>query len=327
MAAAVLERCRPHTGRSVRVGITGVPGVGKSTLIGALGTGLTARGHRLAVLAVDPTSPLSRGSILGDKTRMGALAADPDAFVRPSPTSGSLGGVARATREALLLCEAAGFDVVFVETVGVGQSETAVRSMVDVFLLLTLAGAGDELQGIKRGITEMADVVAVTKADGANRAAAEEARRRYRNALRLFPTRGEEGKRGRGGEGERGTGGEGKGGGEEASLGWEVPVLLTSALTGEGLDALWEAVEAYVERARTSGSFERKRREQARHWMHQAIEHRLREAFFADPAVQRLLASTEADVLAGRIGAAAAAERLLEAYGGGGGARGNASLW
>ena len=331
VAAAVLERCRPHTGRSVRVGITGVPGVGKSTLIGALGTGLTARGHRLAVLAVDPTSPLSRGSILGDKTRMGALAADPDAFVRPSPTSGSLGGVARATREALLLCEAAGFDVVFVETVGVGQSETAVRSMVDVFLLLTLAGAGDELQGIKRGITEMADVVAVTKADGANRAAAEEARRRYRNALRLFPTRG--------GEGERGRREEGEGGGEEASLGWEVPVLLTSALTGEGLDALWEAVEAYVERARTSGSFERKRREQARHWMHQAIEHRLREAFFADPAVQRLLASTEADVLAGRIGAAAAAERLLEAYGGegrgkgeggvdggGGGARGNASL-
>ena len=201
----VLARCLPHTGGAVRVGITGVPGVGKSTLVGALGTRLTGRGHRLAVLAVDPTSTRSRGSILGDKTRMGALAADPAAYVRPSPTSGALGGVARATHEAILLCEAAGFDVVLVETVGVGQSEVDVHAMVDGFVLLALAGAGDELQGIKRGVVEMADVVAITKADGANRAAASRAQGQYRSALRLLGGRGEEGKRRRGEERESGA--------------------------------------------------------------------------------------------------------------------------
>ena len=298
----VLARCLPHTGGAVRVGITGVPGVGKSTLVGALGTRLTGRGHRLAVLAVDPTSTRSRGSILGDRTRMGALAADPAAYVRPSPTSGALGGVARATREAILLCEAAGFDVVLVETVGVGQSEVDVHAMVDGFVLLAPAGAGDELQGIKRGVVEVADVVAVTKADGANRAAALRAQGQYRNALRLL------GKRGRGEEEERRRKGEG------AAFEWGVPALLTSAVTGEGLDGLWEAVEAYVAGARTSGHFEQNRRAQARHWMRRTVEARLREAFFASPDVQRLLTPTEADVEAGRLGASAAAARLLEAF-------------
>ena len=304
MAEAMLERCLPHTGASIRVGITGVPGAGKSTFIGALGTCLTARGYRLAVLAIDPTSGRSRGSILGDKTRMGPLAADPNAFIRPSPTSGTLGGVARATREAMLLCEAAGFDVVFVETVGVGQSEVAVHSMVDFFLLLALAGAGDELQGIKRGIIEMADAIAITKADGANREAAERAQRQYQSALRLFPP--SVGSVGRGEEEQEERRGEGSG--------WHPPVLTVSAVTGDGLDAIWNAVDAYCERTRTSGFFEWNRREQARYWMHQVVEDHLRDAFFGNEAVQHALGPIEADVVAGRLSASAAAERLLAMY-------------
>ncbi len=284
---AILQHCLPHTGASIRVGITGVPGVGKSTFIEALGTRLTAQGRRLAVLAVDPTSERSKGSILGDKTRMGRLAADENAFIRPSPTAGTLGGVGRTTREAILLCEAAGYDTIFVETVGVGQAEITVHSMVDFFLLLALAGAGDEVQGIKGGIVEMADAVAITKADGENRDPAEAARAEYERALRLFPP---------------------------TESGWEPPVFTCSALTGEGLDTAWQTVSTYASKARTSGSFAKKRRRQALHWMHQTIKHRLHEDFFADEGVRQALGPVEADVLSGTRSAAAAAEELLSRY-------------
>lgn len=286
-ARALVERCLPHAGRSVRVGVTGVPGVGKSTFIEALGTRLTGRGRRLAVLAVDPSSERSRGAILGDKTRMEQLAADARAYIRPSATGGSLGGVTRATRQSILLCEAAGYDTVFVETVGVGQAETTVHSMVDFFLLLALAGAGDELQGIKRGVVEMADALVITKADTGNEEKAEAARAAYERALRLLPP---------------------------AASGWAPRVMTCSALTGAGLDAVWSAVEDYHAHAQASGFFEKKRRRQARYWMRQTIEHRLREDFFSDPAVQEALGAVEADVLAGRLGAAAAAERLLRIH-------------
>ncbi len=286
-ARLVVERCLPHAGQSLRVGITGVPGVGKSTFIEALGTHLTGRGHRLAVLPIDPSSERTGGSILGDKTRMPRLAADANAFIRPSPTAGTPGGVARATREAILLCEAAGFNVVFVETVGVGQSETAARAMVDFFLLLVLAGAGDELQGIKRGIIEMADAIAVTKADGANVGPARTARSAYRSALRLFPP---------------------------GEAGWRPPVLLCSALTGEGIEEVWRVVEAYHAAAQQSGHFERQRRRQARQWMIHAIEQHLREHFLAHPGVQRARPRLEEAVMAGAMSPFEAAQRLLALY-------------
>jgi LAO/AO transport system kinase len=286
-AREILNECLPDTGTSVRVAVTGVPGVGKSTFIEALGTRLVDDGHRLAVLAVDPSSERSKGSILGDKTRMGRLTQHDDVFIRPSPTGGSLGGVARKTRETILLCEAAGFDVVFVETVGVGQSETTVHSMVDFFLLLALAGAGDELQGIKRGIMEMADAIAINKADGDNKTAAESARNEYQNALHLFPP---------------------------ADTGWEPPVLTCSSLTGEGIPEVWDTIEAYVDHVKAEGHFQKKRQEQARYWMHQTIEHRLLQDFFDADAVQALLDDVEADVLDGDLSSFAAAERLLDAY-------------
>ncbi len=286
-ARELVERCLPHAGGSVRVGVTGVPGVGKSTFVEALGTRLVESGHRLAVLAVDPSSERSRGAILGDKTRMERLAADERAYIRPSATGGSLGGVARATREAILLCEAAGYDTVFVETVGVGQAEITVHSMVDFFLLLALAGAGDELQGIKRGIVEMADALVITKADSGNEEKAEAARAAYESALRLFPP---------------------------SASGWAPAVQTCSALTGEGLGAVWETVEAYCTHAKGTGFFAENRRRQARYWMHQTIEQRLREDFLADPAVQEALAEAEADVLEGRLGSSSAAEKLLRIH-------------
>lgn len=287
VARSVVEQCLPHSGDSIRVAVTGVPGVGKSTFIETLGQRLVERGKRLAVLTVDPTSERSKGSILGDKTRMGELAGLDDAFIRPSPTAGTLGGVAPKTREAILLCEAAGYDTIFVETVGVGQSEISVHSMVDFFLLLALAGAGDELQGIKRGIVEMADAVAITKADGENREAAESARAEYENALRLLA---------------------------ESESGWEPPVLTCSALTGEGIDDVWEAVEEYREYAKESGFFDAQRRRQAKHWMYQTVEQRLRDDFFSNPAVEAIRTDTENAVLNGDLSSVAAAERLLEAY-------------
>lgn len=283
-ARQILDACLPHTGDSIRVAVTGAPGVGKSTFIDTLGPRLVDAGRHLAVLVIDPTSEHTRGSILGDKTRMGRLAHRDEVFIRPSPTAGSPGGVARRTRETILLCEAAGFDTVLVETVGVGQSETTVHSMVDFFLLLALAGAGDELQGIKRGIVERADAMAINKADGENRRAAEQAQSAYRNALDLFPT--------------------------PASR-WSPPVLTCSARTGEGVDAVWQVVEEYCAHTKASSFFEARRRRQARYWMYQTIERRLREDFFSDPNVQEALDEVEAKVEAGRLSSFAGAEQLL----------------
>ncbi|WP_103019322.1 methylmalonyl Co-A mutase-associated GTPase MeaB [Salinibacter altiplanensis] len=286
-ARAVVEECLPHSGDSIRVAVTGVPGVGKSTFIEALGQQLVAKGHRLAVLTVDPSSERSKGSILGDKTRMGTLASEEDAFIRPSPTAGTLGGVAPRTREAVLLCEAAGYDTVFVETVGVGQSEISVRSMVDFFLLLALAGAGDELQGIKRGIVEVADAIAITKADGDNREPAKAARAEYQKALRLL---------------------------SDPDSGWEPPVLTCSSQTGTGIDDVWSAVEQYRAYTQETGFFEKQRRRQAQHWMEQAVEQRLREEFFSDPDVQAAQEDVEPAVQEGRLSSLAAAERLLSVH-------------
>ncbi|QNE40414.1 methylmalonyl Co-A mutase-associated GTPase MeaB [Hymenobacter sp. NBH84] len=284
LAQQVMNLVLPHTGKSVRVGITGVPGVGKSTFIEALGLHLVEQGHRLAVLAVDPTSQRSGGSILGDKTRMNQLAAHPAAYIRPSPAGKSLGGVTRSTREALLLCEAAGHDVIFVETVGVGQSETAVHGMVDFFLLLMLAGAGDELQGIKKGIMEMADALTITKADHGNEQAARLARREYQNALHLFPL---------------------------APSGWSPVVTTSSALTGAGVPEVWEVVQQYVQHTQANGYFQQRRQEQNLHWLHDTIRQTLEARFYAQPDVQQRLPAIEQAVREGRQSAFGAAQELL----------------
>jgi len=286
-ARTILDRVLPETGDSIRVAVTGVPGVGKSTFIESLGTRLVADGHRLAVLTIDPSSERSKGSILGDKTRMGALASHDDVYVRPSPTAGTLGGVARKTRETIFLCEAAGHDVVLVETVGVGQSEVKVRSMVDFFLLLSLAGAGDELQGIKRGIVEMADAIAINKADGKNRVAAKNAQREYERALHLLG---------------------------EPESGWQPPVLTCSAHTGDGIDAVWSVIDQYQTEMKASGFFQSQRRSQARHWMYQTIEQRLQADFFSHPEVESARDDIEEAVLDGNISSFAAAEKLLDCY-------------
>ncbi|MBC6990592.1 methylmalonyl Co-A mutase-associated GTPase MeaB [Hymenobacter sp. BT491] len=285
LAQQVLDRVLPHTGRSVRVGITGVPGVGKSTFIEALGLHLVGQlGKRLAVLAIDPSSQRSGGSILGDKTRMNQLAAHERAFIRPSPAGRSLGGVARSTREAMLLCEAAGHDVIFVETVGVGQSETAVHGMVDFFLLLMLAGAGDELQGIKKGIMEMADAVVITKADGSNKMPARRAKGEYRSALHLFPL---------------------------GPSGWSPKVTTSSALTGAGVPEVWQVVEKYVQHTQQNGYFQKHRQEQNLHWLYETVRQALEERFYAQPAVQQQLPSLRQQVMDGRKSAFGAAEELL----------------
>lgn len=286
-AQELLVRLLPRTGGAYRVGVTGVPGVGKSTFIEALGKRLTGAGHRLAVLAVDPSSRVSGGSILGDKTRMPGLATDDAAFVRPSPSGSTLGGVAKKTRETMLVCEAAGYDVVLVETVGVGQAEVAVAEMVDFVVLLLLPGAGDELQGIKRGILEWIDLVAVHKADGDGLVAARRARAQYEAALRFVRPR---------------------------SAAWTPPVVLASSLLGEGIDELWERVVEHRRRLDSSGELEENRRTQQRRWMWSLIEEDLVGAFRADPAVARRLPDLEADVAAGRLTAALAAERLLRSY-------------
>jgi LAO/AO transport system kinase len=288
LAAQVLEECLPSSGNSVRLGITGSPGVGKSTFIEALGTHLTReRAETVAVLSVDPTSSLSGGSILGDKTRMEKLATDDRAFIRPSPTRGALGGVTRNTREAMLLCEAAGFRNVFVETVGVGQSETTVRSMVDFFLLLILPGAGDELQGMKRGIVEMADLIAITKADGDDTKKAERTQREYRSALHLFPT---------------------------GADGWSPGVVTCSALARKGIPEIWEIALRHRAEMQASGWFVRRRSQQALEWLKEALLGGLENEFLRDPQVRERLEAVKQDVLAGRVSSFRAARDLLALF-------------
>ncbi len=283
-ARALLTALMDRTGRAWRVGLTGVPGVGKSTLIEALGARLTGEGRRVAVLAVDPSSSRSRGSILGDKTRMPGLAVNPDAFIRPSPSAGTLGGVARKTRESMLLCEAAGYDVVIVETVGVGQSETVVADMVDVFVALMLPGAGDELQGIKKGLLELAEILFVNKADGENRARAERAAKDLKSALHLFAP---------------------------VSAHWSPAVLTGSAAKDDGIVALWETIEAHRKALDHAGALDERRADQQVRWLWSMVEDRLIADFKADPAVRSAAAELERAVADGRLPASEAAERLL----------------
>lgn len=272
---------------SVRIGITGVPGVGKSTFIEAFGTYLTELGLRIAVLAIDPSSSISKGSILGDKTRMEQLARNPRAFIRPSASGSSLGGVAKKTREAVLLCEAAKFDVVLIETVGVGQSETTVHGMVDFFLLLKLAGAGDELQGIKRGIMEMADAIVINKADGTNVKNARIAKADFMRALHLFPPK---------------------------TSGWTVPVLLSSATEKIGIAEIWEQIENFKTTTTQNGYWKQHRKEQQKQWMLEFIEDQLKSYFFLNPKVQELWKTLEEDVLNGKISPYEAGKKLLDTY-------------
>jgi LAO/AO transport system kinase len=286
-AQAIIEKCLPFSARSVRIGITGVPGAGKSTFIETFGLHITSGGRKLAVLAVDPSSELTRGSILGDKTRMEQLSNHPGAFIRPSPAAGTLGGVARKTRETIILCEAAGFDTVMVETVGVGQSETDVHSMVDIFLLLMLAGAGDELQGIKRGITEMADLIAITKADGANKISAEAAAISLQNALCLFPAK---------------------------SSGWRPKVLTCSAVKNSGIRELWDIITEYIRFIKESGYFEEMRKQQAVITMNRTIIEFLNKSFYNDDDVKLLIPVLERQLYEGTITSYRAALSLIDKY-------------
>jgi len=288
-AAALLDELLPATGGSTRVGISGAPGAGKSTFIEALGLKLVEAGNEVAVLAVDPSSTRGGGSILGDKTRMERLSRAPHAFIRPSPSKGTLGGVARRTREAMLVCEAAGFDVVLVETVGVGQSEVAVAGMVDVFLLLLAPGAGDDLQGVKRGIVELADLVVVNKADGALADLARHTAGDYGNALHLLRPRTD---------------------------GWSARVMSCSALLGEGIGAVWQVVEEFMAAARASGALSVRRGEQSRDWMWSEVSETLLERLRADRQVRAELDALEADVVAGRTSPTAAARLLLDRFSG-----------
>ncbi|MBP5547645.1 MAG: methylmalonyl Co-A mutase-associated GTPase MeaB [Bacteroidales bacterium] len=283
-AQEIIEQCLPYSGKSIRLGITGVPGAGKSTTIEALGKMLTNLGHKLAVLAIDPSSERSKGSILGDKTRMEELSTDPNAFIRPSPSAGSLGGVARKTREIILLCEAAGFDTVIVETVGVGQSEVAAHSMVDFFLLLQLANTGDELQGIKRGIMEMADMIAINKSD-IDEAKAKLAAQQFRNALHLFPM---------------------------PESGWTVPVVLCSAYSKMGLQEIWNNVTEYVAFTKNNGYFYHKRQQQNLRILDETIENALRERFYSKPGMEERIEQARKDILDNKVSAYNAAERLVE---------------
>ena len=286
-AQEIIERCLPHSGKSVRIGITGVPGAGKSTFIEAVGNMVTSLHHKLAVLAIDPSSERSGGSILGDKTRMESIVHNPDVFVRPSPSAGSLGGVARKTRESIILCEAAGFDVIFIETVGVGQSETAVHSMVDMFLMLQISGAGDELQGIKRGIMEMADMMVITKADGENVHKAQLAKAQYQNALHLFPL-------------------------PESQ--WRAKVFTCSSVDKVGLEEVWNGVEEYLGHIEANGYFQSDRNRRHTYWMDEPINETLKNNFYRNPAIEACIESVEQRVLDAKLSSFIAAKELLDIY-------------
>ncbi len=287
VAEKLVHDCLPYAGKSVRLGITGVPGAGKSTFIEAFGLQMIDKGHRVAVLAIDPSSSRSKGSILGDKTRMEALSIHPDAFVRPSATSGTLGGVARATRESVILCEAAGFDFIIVETVGVGQSETSVAQIVDFFLLLMLAGGGDELQGIKRGIMEMADLIVINKADGDNLTKAALAKKEFENALHLFPA---------------------------LPNGWNPRVLTASALTGKGLEEVSREIENFVNLTNRSGWFHENRQQQSLFLLRESITRSLTDGFFENQTIRQQLKVYEQQIREGKISPYEAAQKLLESY-------------
>lgn len=287
VAQQIIEKCLPHSGNSVRVGITGVPGVGKSTFIEALGTLLTKQGKKVAVSAIDPSSHRSKGSILGDKTRMSSLASNDNAFIRPSPSAGTLGGVARKTREIIILCEAAGYEVILIETVGVGQSEIAVHSMVDFFLLLMLAGAGDELQGIKRGIMEMADGIAINKADGKNIIRADATKVEFQNALNIFPPTG---------------------------TGWKPKVVTASSLKPDGTQDAWKLVEDYINLVRNNGVFQNKRKAQLKNQMYDTINDTLRNHFYNNISVQQNAQEVEKQVLDRSLSPFQAARKLMENY-------------
>jgi len=287
-AQQVLTELLPDTGKAVRVGITGVPGVGKSTFIDAFGTMLTGLGHRVAVLAVDPSSSRTGGSILGDKTRMQRLASDDNAFIRPSPSSGTLGGVARATRESMVIMEAAGYDVVLVETVGVGQSEISVSGMVDTFLLLALARTGDQLQGIKKGVLELADLIAVNKADGPHEKEARAAARELASALRLIA---------------------------DPKAAWKPPVLTCSAQQGTGLDELWERIQRHREALESTGELERRRRDQQVQWTWNLVRDQLLARLYQHPGVRAIAPALEQKVRDGSVTATTAAEQILDAFG------------
>ena len=286
-AQAILEECMPYIGKSVRIGITGVPGVGKSTFIERFGKLLTSLGKKVAVLAIDPSSEQGRGSILGDKTRMEELSRDSLAFIRPSPNAGSLGGVARKTRESILLCEAAGYEIIIVETVGVGQSETAVNSMVDFFLLLMLAGAGDELQGIKRGIMEMADALSITKADGDNLIKSKTAVGDYKHAIHLFPAK---------------------------KNNWIPKILTCSALENTGVQEIWNRIESFVNHCVTNSTFESARKKQAQYWLHESIQEQLGTYFYENPEVKVLLPELEKRVLEGNLSPFIGANQLIDLF-------------
>ena len=288
VAQEVIEKCLPYSGNSIRVGISGVPGAGKSTSIDVFGLHVLEKYNgKLAVLAIDPSSERSKGSILGDKTRMEKLSVHPKSFIRPSPSAGSLGGVARKTRETIVLCEAAGFDKIFVETVGVGQSETAVHSMVDFFLLIQLAGTGDELQGIKRGIMEMADGIVINKADGDNLERAKLAATQFRNALHLFPA---------------------------PESGWTPQVLTYSGFFNLGVKEVWDMVYQYIDFVKGNGYFEHRRNEQSKYWMYETINEQLRDSFYHNRKIETRLSDKEKQVLQGNLTSFVAAKNLLDTY-------------
>ncbi|KAA6340580.1 putative GTPase [termite gut metagenome] len=287
IAQAVIEKCLPYSGNSIRVGISGVPGAGKSTSIDVFGLHVLEKGGKLAVLAIDPSSERSKGSILGDKTRMEQLSVHPNSFIRPSPSAGSLGGVARKTRETIILCEAAGFDKIFVETVGVGQSETAVHSMVDFFLLIQLAGTGDELQGIKRGIMEMADGIVINKADENNVDKANLAATQFRNALHLFPL---------------------------PNSGFTPQVLTYSGFYNIGIKEIWDMIYEYFDFVKVNGYFEYRRNEQSKYWMYESINEQLKGNFYNNKKIKTELREKEQQVLNAELTSFAAAKRLLDIY-------------